>query len=517
MTYSPSLGSTVTNTKMRTAANLSVFSGMCSVCSVECSGVCEIGLSALRGSEAIYPYKADIHQFASEKDYPLDFSHFNINGRVFGALGCPENSDAASFPNVQVDATVGIKNPRKLKLPIVLPAMAKLNWKDYYAGAAMAGVLVVIGEDAIAKDKLMVLENGKVVSSPLLAEMVGAFRAYDRGYGDISLQANVDDEMFGVLEYGIRELGVKTVELKFGQAAKGIQGMGRIAALEDAQRMKRLGYLVFPDPGDPEVVKRYQDGTGPVFEKVGRLPMWDGPALVSRVVELRALGAERICFKTGPFDPEDLVRIMKIASEAGVDLVTLDGAGGGSGNSPVKMMNEWGIPTVYLESLVYDILSKMDEKHMSLPQVVITGGFSMEDHVFKGLALGAPYVSLVGIGRAAMAAAMAGKKVGELILEGNIPSEFKRFGSTNEEIYGEIKPLRGLYGDAVAQMSLGAIGLYSYLCRIEAGLKQMMALNRKFTLAHIERRDLVPMTDLACRATGLKNYQTLLDEALDIL
>jgi glutamate synthase domain-containing protein 2 len=208
---------------------------------------------------------------------------------------------------------------------------------------------------------------------------------------------------------------------------------------------------------------------------------------------------------------------MKIASEAGVDLVTLDGAGGGSGNSPVKMMNEWGIPTVYLESLVYDILSKMDEKHMSLPQVVITGGFSMEDHVFKGLALGAPYVSLVGIGRAAMAAAMVGKKVGELILEGNIPSEFKRFGSTNEEIYGEIKPLRGLYGDAVAQMSLGAIGLYSYLCRIEAGLKQMMALNRKFTLAHIERRDLVPMTDLACRATGLKNYQTLLDEALDIL
>lgn len=67
MAYSPVLGSTITNTKMRTPENISPFSGMC-----------EIGLSALRGSEAIYPFKTDINQFASEKDYPLDFSHFNI-------------------------------------------------------------------------------------------------------------------------------------------------------------------------------------------------------------------------------------------------------------------------------------------------------------------------------------------------------------------------------------------------------------------------------------------------------
>ena len=91
MAYSPMLGSTISNTKMRTPDHISPFSGMCAVCTENCTGTCEIGLSATRGSEAIYPFKSDINQFASEKNYPLDFSHFNINGRVFGAIGCDED------------------------------------------------------------------------------------------------------------------------------------------------------------------------------------------------------------------------------------------------------------------------------------------------------------------------------------------------------------------------------------------------------------------------------------------
>lgn len=113
-----------------------------------------------------------------------------------------------------------------MKVPIVLPAIAKLNWKDYYAGAAIAGVLVVIGEDVVAKDKNLVIENDKAVSSPLIKEMVNSFKQYYRGYGDIIIQANYDQAL-GVLDYAITKLKVKFVELKFGQAAKGIQGMGQ--------------------------------------------------------------------------------------------------------------------------------------------------------------------------------------------------------------------------------------------------------------------------------------------------
>jgi glutamate synthase-like protein len=514
MSYSPSLGSSITNTKMRTPDHISDFSGMCAVCTANCVGSCEIGLSAIRGSEAIYPYETDKNQFASEKNYPLDFSHFNINGKVFGALGCAEDSYEATFPKVNIDTSFGINNKIKLKAPIVLPAMAKLNWKDYYAGAALAGVLVVIGEDVVAKDKNLVLENGKVVSSPLIAEMISSFREYDRGYGDIILQANYDDENLGVLDYAIEKLGVKSVELKFGQASKGIQGMGRVKSIDDALHFQKMGYLIYPDPSDPVIAENYKKGIGQVFEKIGKLPMWNEDILVKRVNGLRELGAEHICFKTGPFDPRDLIEILKIASKAGVDLVTFDGAGGGSGNSPTKMMNEWGMPTVYLESILYDILKKLKEKNYSTPQIAIAGGFAMEDQVYKGLSLGAPYINLVGIGRAAMTAALVGKQVGDLIKNGIVPKEYQRFGMTVEDIFGDIRELKGLYTD-VKNISPGAIGLYSFINRISVGLKQLMALNRKFSLEYIDRSDIIPLTELAAKVTGLDTYEDLLKKELE--
>jgi len=514
MSYSPVLGSTITNTRLRNEEHVADSSGMCAVCTSNCIGPCEIGLSAIRGAEAIYPFATDINQFASEKEYPLDFSHFNINGRVFGVLGCEKTAEAATFPKANISTHFGLKSKIKMEAPIILPAMAKLNWKDYYAGAALAGVLVVIGEDVVAKDKGLKLENGKVVSSPLIAEMLSAFRTHYRGYGEIILQANYDDEELGVLNYAIKNLEVKSVELKFGQAAKGIQGMGRVEKLEDALKYQKMGYIVFPDPSDPMVVENYKNGIGQIFEKIGKLPMWDEDILVKRVAELRSLGAEQICFKTGPYDPKDLIEILRIASKAGVDLVTFDGAGGGSGNSPTKMMNEWGIPTVSMESIIYKVLNRLKEGNYSLPQIAITGGFATEDQVFKGLALGAPYVNFIGIGRAAMAAAIVGKNVGDSIKDGVISKENQKYGDSIDEIFGEARKLKGLYGPDIADISTGAIGLYSYINRISAGLKQLMALNRKFLIEYIDRTDIVPLTELASKTTGLETYEDIVEREL---
>lgn len=508
MSYSPTLGSILTHTKVRTPENVSEFSGMCSVCTLNCTGTCEIGLSAVRGSEAIYPFEADKNQFASEKNYPLDFSHININGRCFGAEGCQQDADEATYPKADISINFGKENVVKMKAPFILPAMAKLNWKDYYAGAAMAGVLVVIGEDVVAKDKNLVLENGKVVSSPLIEEMVNSFRQYYRGYGDIILQANYDDESLGVLDYAITKLNVKSVELKFGQAAKGIQGMGRVNNIDDALRFQQMGYLIYPDPSNSEVAENYRNGKGKVFEKIGKLPMWDEEKLLRRVNQLRSLGAEHICFKTGPFDPKDLIRIIKIASKAEIDLITFDGAGGGTGNSPVKMMNEWGTPTVYLVSMLHDIFKKMEHKGYWLPQVAIAGGFATEDQIYKGLALGAPYISFVATGRAAMAAAMAGKQIGDMLEAGNTPKEYQRFGTTKEEVFADIRELK-LYYDNPEKISTGAIGVFSYINRISAGVRQMMALNRKFKLNLIDRSDIVPLTELAAQVTGLDMYEDM--------
>ncbi|HHY71465.1 MAG TPA: FMN-binding glutamate synthase family protein [Thermoanaerobacterales bacterium] len=516
MTYSPKLGSTVSNTKMRTPDNISHFSGMCAVCTASCTGMCEIGLSALRGREATYPYQPDRNQFASEKDYPTDFSHLNINGRVFGAKGCKEDPYEATFPKASVETTIGKIHPIKLKMPIVLPAIAKLNWKDYFGGAALAGVLAVIGEDVVAKDDNVVIEDGKVIDSPLIKEMVEAFRLYYRGYGDIMLQGNFDDENLGVLDYAIQELGVESVELKFGQAAKGIQGMSIVKSLDKALAYKKMGYLVYPDPEAEEIAKLYKDGKGPHFEKIGKLPIWNEDFLVNRVRELRNLGAKRVCFKTGPFAPNDLAMILKIASKAGVDMVTFDGAGGGSGNSPVKMMNEWGIPTIIMESLLYKILQSMEAKGYDLPKVAVAGGIAMEDQVYKALALGAPYISMVGIGRAAMTASMVGKRIEELLSEGIVPKEFQMYGNTKAELFADIRKLK-LYYENPETISGGAIGLYSYLDRIKVGIQQFMALNRKFTLEHISRQDVVPLTAAAKKVTGLKDYLELTEQCLKTL
>lgn len=503
MAFSPSLGSIVTNTKMRTSGNLSPFSGMCSVCTAECIGICEIGYSAIRGDEAIYPVGADKSQFASEKDYPVDFSHFNINGRVFGASGIKADTYKATFPNADITTTVGIKNPIKLKAPFIFPAMAKLNWSDYYAGAAVSGVMAVIGEDAVVKDTELEIVNGKVTKSPFLDKMLSSFRDYYHGYGDIVLQANVDDEYLHVLDYAIEHLGVTTVELKFGQAAKGIQGMGFVYDLEKALDFQKKGYLVYPDPSDPVIQEKHKNGIGPHFQRIGKLPMWDEDILAKRISELRELGAKRIFFKMAAFDPADIIRVLKIASNNKIDLVTFDGAGGGSGNSPCKMMNEWSWPTVYMESILYDILNEMKAKGYSLPKIAVAGGFTMEDSIFKGLSLGAPYISMVALGRASMAAAMAGKKVGELIAKGEAPKELQKYGNTIDEIFRDVRELRDIYGDKADSISPGTIGVFTYVNRVSTGLRQMMALNRKFTLDKIDRTDIIALTKEAGEISGI--------------
>ncbi len=509
MSYSPFLASSITNTRLRNPGNITDISGMCAVCTADCLGPCEIGLSALRGSEAILPFAADRNQFASEKRYPLDFSHFNINGRVFGAIGIPADPYQATFPNADISSSFGAVHAVHIKAPFILPAMAKLAWREYFAGAALSGVPVVIGEDVIAKDTGLVVDGHRVVKAPLIAEMVSTFRRYQRGFGDIVLQANFDDEYHGVLEYAMERLDVRSVELKFGQAAKGIQGMGRVAKIEDALRFKALGYIVLPDPTDPAVAEAYARGVGPVFEKIGKLPLWTPEELVRRVAELRRLGAERVCFKTGPFDPRDIAAILEIASEAGVDLVTLDGAGGGTGHSPAKMMNEWGMPTVTLEAIACRILGGLEKARKPLPPIAMAGGFATEDQVYKGLALGAPYVRMIAIGRAAMAAASVGRQVGETMRHGSVPKEYARFGSSLEEVFADFRVLKAEYGDETASIPTGAIGLYSYLNRVSVGLRQFMALNRKFALRHIGREDIVPLTEIAAKATGLSTYEEL--------
>src|SRR5512144_3261777 len=104
MSLSKTNATAATLTKNRTDGSVVPASGMCVTCVDGCIGMCEIGKSAFRGHEVIYPQPFGVITTAAEKMYAVDHSHFNIMGTAGGAHGVPADSDRAIFP--AVDLTV---------------------------------------------------------------------------------------------------------------------------------------------------------------------------------------------------------------------------------------------------------------------------------------------------------------------------------------------------------------------------------------------------------------------------
>ncbi len=511
--------SAATLTKNRTPDSVSPFSGMCATCEEGCTGICEIGRSAIRGPELIYPQPFGTITAASEKDYPVDFSHFNIMGSAVGAFGVKADSEHAVFTAVDLETTIGDKNPIKLRLPLVVPGLgstfvAKRNWDGLAIGCAISGTLLTIGENVCGMDDESIIEKGKIKKSPDMESRIKAYRDWQiKGYGDIVVQFNVEDTNLGVPRYVLEDLGVETVELKWGQGAKDIGGEVRLRSIDKAREMKRKGYIVLPDPDDPEVVESFKLGGVKDFERHSRLGMVTEEGFAAAVDELRVMGAKRVFLKTGAYRPVDLARAVKYASDNRIDMLTVDGAGGGTGMSPWRMMNEWGVPTIELCSLTYEYVDYLAEQGKYVPSVVFAGGITMEDQIFKAFALGAPYVKAIGMARSSLAAAMVGKTIGEKIDEGNLPKSISKFGSTMDEVFITGVHLKETYGSDFEKLHPGAIGVYTYYERLAQGLRQLMAGARKFALEYITRDDIASLTEEASKLTGIPMVNELDKEA----
>jgi len=224
-----------------------------------------------------------------------------------------------------------------------------------------------------------------------------------------------------------------------------------------------------------------------------------------RVEELRKSGAKYVFLKTGAYRPADLARAVVFASRYRIDLLTVDGAGGGTGMSPWRMMNEWGVPPIYLHSLLYHYAKRLADRGEYLPALAVGSGFAFEDQIFKGLALGAPFVKLVGMARAPIAAAMVGKTIGRTIDEQQVPVYIERFGNSKDEIFVTSSRLRKELGDQeFERIPTGALGLYTYYERLDQGLRQLMAGSRKFALQHLSRDDIAALTREAADVSGIQ-------------
>ncbi len=486
-------------------------SGLCTRCVDGCRGGCEVWLSSFRGREVLYPQNFGQITAGADKNYPVDYSHLSIQGYARGAKGLEGEvgPDNAIFPNVDTTTEYGWEKKVKMRLPIFTGALgsteiARRNWEHFAVGAAISGITIVCGENVCGVDPELELDSqGKVKKSPEMDRRLEIYRRFYEGYGEIIVQSNVEDLRLGVPEYLAQKHNLETIELKWGQGAKSIGGEIKVKTIERAIELKRRGYIVLPDPENPSVREAYERGGIKEFERHSRLGFVSKESFLEEVERLRQIGFKRITLKTGAYSAVDLAMALRFGAEAKLDLITVDGAPGGTGMSPWPMMNEWGIPTFYLESLTYQFCKKLEKRGLRVPDIAIAGGFSSEDGIFKAIAMGAPYVKAVCMGRALMIPGMVGKNIGEWLEKGDLPKTVSKYGNKVEEIFICYEELRNKYGDEIKNIPLGAIGMYTFSQKIKTGLQQLMAGSRNFKISTLSRSDLIALTEEAAKVSGI--------------
>jgi len=309
----------------------------------------------------------------------------------------------------------------------------------------------------------------------------------------------------------VDKLDVETIELKWGQGAKCIGGEIKVRDLDRAMELRKRGYIVTPNPDDPANRAAFKSGAVSEFERHSRLGFIDEEEFLRSVEYLRRnVGVQRVSLKTGAYGPRELAMALKWSSKARVDLLTIDSSGGGTGMSPWRMMEEWGIPTFYLHAMAYDFAKRLAARGEWIPDLAMAGGFSTEDHIFKVLAMGSPYFKAVCMGRALMIPGFVGDNIEAVLGNGQqtkwkkLPPAVDAFGETPEKIFVTYETLVERFGRSeVEKMPLGAIAMYTYVDKLRTGLTQLMAGARSFRLDTVSRSDVVCLTEEAAKISGI--------------
>jgi len=508
-------------------------SGLCTLCRCDCRGKCETWLSSLRGRKLLYPRDYSFVTAGSANINPLGVSYnsLRIDGYLYGAKNLPKglsnSEDDCIFPNVSTEGEFGQKIKTKFRVPIMTGALgstfiAAKYWESFAVGASLVGIPIVVGENVVGIDKEAVIEKGRIKKAPELDRRIQTFLRYYDGYGAIIVQMNVEDTRNGVAEYVIDKYGDKVIlELKWGQGAKCIGGEIQVSSLDYAIFLKKRGYVVDPDPELPEIQEAMKKGAIKSIARHSRLGYTSlssrekvRDAFMKEVKHLRKLGYKRISLKTGSYGMEALAMAIRYATDAKLDLLTIDGSGGGTGMSPWNMMESWGVPSLLLHAKAYEYAKILADKGKKVVDMAFAGGLAREDHIFKALALGAPFTKLVCMGRALMIPGYLGSNVEGVIyperkakvngMWDKLPPAVSEFGTTPEEIFACYYDVEKKVGKSeMKNIPLGAIALYTLADKLKAGLQQLMAGARKFSLSGISRDDIYAANRETQRETGL--------------
>ena len=518
-------------------------SGLCTLCRADCQGRCETWLSSMKGRKILYPrdFGTVTAGSANTEHIGVSYNSLRIQGYNYGAVGLPpglsNSADDCIFPNVNLETSFGGEIKTKSRIPVMTGALgstfiAAKYWESFAVGASLVGFPIVIGENVVGVDKAAVIENGKIIKAPELDRRIDTYLKYHDGYGAIMVQLNVEDTRNGVAEYVIDKYGDKVIiELKWGQGAKDIGGEIQVTNLEYAIFLKNRGYIVDPDPTIDEVQEAFATGAIKSFARHSRLGYTElsnveavRTDFMNAVNHLREIGYKRISLKTGSYGMEALAMAIKFATEANLDLLTIDGSGGGTGMSPWNMMETWGVPSINLHSKAYEYATILAAQGKKVVDMAFAGGLAREDQMFKAFALGAPFTKLICMGRALMIPAFLGANIEGVLnpdkraaLSGNwdkLPQGVQEMGVKAEEIFAGFYDVQKKVGkDEMKNIPYGAIGVWTLADKLAAGLQQLMAGARKFQLNAITRDDIFSGNRETERETGIKFMTDAADES----
>jgi hypothetical protein len=517
-------------------------SSLCTLCRADCEGKCETWLSSLVGRKLLYPRDYGIVTAGANNTTHVGVSYnsLRIQGYAYGAHGLNEglstDPDDCIFPNVDLTTEFGSAIKTKARLPIMTGALgstfvAAKYWDAFAVGGALAGIPIVIGENVVGVDRESEINKGRISKAPELDRRIDTYLRYFDGYGGIFVQLNVEDTRNGVAEYVAEKYGDKCIiELKWGQGAKDIGGEIQVTSIDYALFLRKRGYVVDPNPELPEVQEAYEKGAIRSFARHSRLGGTNLSSVelvredfMKSVDYLRSLGFKRISLKTGSYGMEELAMAIKFASDAKMDLLTIDGSGGGTGMSPWNMMQSWGVPSINLHAKAYEYASILAANGQKVVDMSFAGGFCLEDSIFKALALGAPYTKMVCMGRAVMIPGYLGANIEGVLnperkeaLSGNwdnLPKAVAAIGATPEELFACYFDVQKKIGaDEMKDIPYGAIAFWTLADKLGCGLQQLMAGARKFNLSQVSRKDLFSANRETERETGITHCADVNDE-----
>jgi hypothetical protein len=523
-------------------------SSLCTLCRADCVGKCETWLSSMVGRKLLYPRSFGLVTAGANNTSHVGVSYnsLRVQGYAYGSSGLTDgltnDPDDCVFPNVSLKTQFGKKQKTKVKMPLMTGALgstliAEKYWDSFAIGGALVGIPVVIGENVVGVDRNSEIsgietKQGKIKSAPELDRRIDTYLRYYDGYGAIIVQLNVEDTRNGVAEYVVDKYGDKCIiELKWGQGAKNIGGEIQVRSLDYATFLKDRGYVVDPDPSKADVRQGFEQGAIKSFARHSRLGATNLSSVdqvqedfMNSVAYLRSIGFERITLKTGSYGMEELAMAIKFATDAELDLLTIDGSGGGTGMSPWNMMQSWGVPSVILHAKAYEYASILSAKGKSVVDMSFAGGFALEDHIFKALAVGAPYTKMVCMGRAVMIPGFLGANIEGAIyperraeVNGNwneLPKNVLEIGKTADEIFACYHDLADKLGkDEVDKIPYGAIAFYTLADKLGCGLQQLMAGARKFSLDKITRHEIFSGNRETAKETGIPHVADINDES----